>query len=237
MSVNVACIWKCAKWSSVLWGFIPLYACLFMWWNVHPSWDLSAWQPWFKLSLPCIKGNECFKSHWHPICIQACFQCNLQTIISHLYLESAVTLLCPQFHPVNLADGASLLFGNCTMAGSKGWPKRVGWFGWLSCCVSSRTAINIQGLCLGLGQERAQVSCPGLVFPESSLGSVVVYHWGTWSCSSFVSCFCYWIKWWICSACYVFGLSCSASFSTLVSINGCIWLLSQSCYEERLAKQ
>lgn len=137
--------------NQCLWGFIPLYVCLFMWWNVDPGWDLSAWQPWFKLSLPCTKRNKCFKNHLHSICTQACFQCYFHTIIPHLYLESAVTLLLFQFYPANLADGASLLFGNCTMAGSKGWPKHVGWFGWLNCCISSITAINIHRLCVGLG--------------------------------------------------------------------------------------
>lgn len=172
----------------------------------------------------------CFKNHWHSICTHACFQCDFQTVIPHLYLESAVTLLLFQFYPAHLADGASLLFGNCIMAGSKGWPQLVGWFGWRNCCVSSITSINIHRLCVGFGQGRARVSCPGLVLPESSLGSVVVYPWGTWSCSSFVSCFCYCRKWWICSASYVLGVSCSASYLALVSVNGSVWLLSQgSC--------
>lgn len=75
---------------------------------------------------------------------------------------------------------ASLLFGNCTMAGSKGWLKHVRLFGWLNYCVFKHSChkypwMNAQGL----GEKRTQVNCSGLVFVMNTIWGLLWFTTGS----------------------------------------------------------
>lgn len=131
------------------------------------------------------------------------FQCNFQAAIPHLCLQLTVTLSLFQLYCVNLADVASLLFGNCTGAGSKGWPGHLASWTIVSLWI---TAINISlDKCLGIEGEGTGELSSFRISSEDNLGCTVVYHQGSWLYSSSVSCLHYWTKWWFCSKCYLFG--------------------------------
>lgn len=174
----------------------------------------------------------------YSICTQTCFQWNFQTIIPHLCLESAVDdTMIPllfQWYHANLADMASLFFGNCTMTGSKGWPKHMRLFGWLNYCVFKHSChkypwMNAQGL----GEKRTQVNCSGLVFGMNTIWGLLWFTTGSLDLTSplYPTFFTEESGESAVNITFFLGLSLgpSTSYLSLASVDGCIRLLSKSC--------